>query len=299
MNYGIPWDFRVTLDLFLGGLGVGAFLTAILVSYINPRTYSGLIKKGIFVTPVAVGLGVVFLLSELGRPERFLTTLFSFNPSSAMSWGAFLQVIFVVIALIFAWQIFKGENLGGIFKGIGALLALLVGLYHGVLLSSSGSNPLWNDSIVPVMFFVSSLLVGSSFILFLQNFGVSTSRAIKTETAATSENNESFDFRKLLLGLLVFQVMAVLLWMFSLARTDLYTSEALQMFLASQGTLWWLGAIGLGLIVPLLLVLASLRQKTKEISGGLMPVIALSILVGGFVFKQLLLTMGQVKFPIF
>lgn len=299
MNYAIPWDFRVTLDLFLGGIGVGSFLTAILVSYINPRNYSGLIKKGIFIAPVAIGIGVIFLLSELGRPERFLTTLFKFNPSSVMSWGAFLQVVFVLIALILAWQIYQGKTLGGSLRWIGAIFALAVGLYHGVLLSSSGSNPLWNDSIVPIMFLVSSLLAGCSLVLLLHSFGAIAGTNTQAEVAATVEKVGSFDFRKLLLGLLVFQLIAVLLWMFSLARTDLYTSEALQLFLASQGTLWWLGAIGLGLVIPLVLVLSSLLQKTREISGGIMSIITFSILVGGFVFKQLILIIGQIKFPVF
>lgn len=298
MNYAIPWDFRVTMDLFLGGIGVGAFLTAILASYLSPRHYSGLIKKGILVAPVAVGIGVVFLLSELGRPERFLTTLFRFNPSSAMSWGAFLQVVFVLISLILAFQILRGRNPGGLIRGVGALLAVAVGLYHGILLSSSGSNPLWNDSIVPIMFFVSSILAGCSFVLLLNSFGAITGSAKQVEVAATAKE-VSFDFRKLLLGFLIFQLIAIFIWMFSLARTDLYSSEALQLFLTSQGTLWWLGAVGLGLVIPLLLVLASLLQKTREMSAGLVPVFTLSILAGGFVFKQLLLTMGQFKFPIF
>lgn len=299
MNYAIPWDFRVTMDLFLGGIGVGAFLTAILASYLNPRHYSGLIKKGIFVAPVAVGIGVIFLLSELGRPERFLTTLFRFNPSSVMSWGAFLQVIFVLISLILAFQILRGRNPGGLIRGVGALLAVAVGLYHGILLSSSGSNPLWNDSIVPIMFFTSSILAGCTFILLLNSFSTSASSTKLAEVAATTEQEISFDFRKLLVGLFVFQLVVIFLWMFSLARTDLYASEALHLFLVSQGALWWLGAIGFGLVIPFLLVLLSLLQKTKEISGGIMTVVTLSTLAGGFIFKQLLLTVGQVKFPVF
>ncbi|NLL18210.1 MAG: polysulfide reductase NrfD [Clostridia bacterium] len=299
MNYAMAWDFRVTLDLFLGGLGVGAFLTAILGSYLNSRYYSNLIKKGFIVAPVAVSLGVIFLLTELGRPERFLTTMFHFNPGSAMSWGAFLQVFFMVVALLMAWQAIKGQQASSVLKVIGTILALGVGLYHGALLTSSGSNPLWNDGLVPVIFFVSSILAGCSFVLLLNSFGVAARQIARVEAAAGAEKNESFDFRVLLVVLLVFQLVATGLWMISLGRTGLYASGALQLFFAAHGALWWAGAVGLGLVLPLVLAVVALKQNTKEIPGGLMSIISLSILVGGFIMKQVILTVGQIKFPIF
>lgn len=299
MNYAIPWDFRVTLDLFLGGLGVGAFLTAMLVSCLNSRLYINLIKKGFIVAPIAVGLGVIFLLTELGRPDRLFNTLFHFNPSSVMSWGVFLQVFFLLVALLLAWQVIKDKQPSGALKAIGTILALGVGFYHGSLLTTSGSNPLWNEGLLPMLFFVSSVLTGCSFVLFLNSFGAAASQAARAEAAAGAENNGSFDFRVLLVVLLLFQLIATGLWMMSLGRTGLYAEEALQLFEANYGTLWWLGAVGLGMVLPLILAISALKQSTREIPGGLMSVICLSILVGGFIMKQVILTVGQLKFPVF
>jgi formate-dependent nitrite reductase membrane component NrfD len=87
--------------------------------------------------------------------------------------------------------------------------------------------------------------------------------------------------------------------MMSLGRTGLYAEEALQLFVANYGTLWWLGAVGLGMVLPLILAISALKQSTREIPGGLMSVICLSILVGGFIMKQVILTVGQLKFPVF
>ena len=68
------WDIRVSLDLFLGGLGVGAFLMGAVLYYIDAKAYDAVIKKALVVAPLLVMAGLLLLLTELGRPLNVIKT---------------------------------------------------------------------------------------------------------------------------------------------------------------------------------------------------------------------------------
>ena len=140
------WDVRVSLDLFLGGLGVGAFLVGAVLYYMDAKTYEGVIKKAFIIAPVLVIAGLLLLLTELGRPLNVIKTLYAINPTSFMSIGIFLQSAFVAVALLIAFSILtKGaEGISAKFVYVGATLAGLVGLYHGLLLTGIITPPINN-----------------------------------------------------------------------------------------------------------------------------------------------------------
>ncbi len=93
MNYYniSAWDIRVTIDLFLGGLGVGAFLVSILLSFYDWEKHLNAIKIGAYTAPIAVGVGLLVLVTKLGVPLKFITTFWHINLKSVMSMGVFLQ----------------------------------------------------------------------------------------------------------------------------------------------------------------------------------------------------------------
>mgnify|MGYP000616266273 CR=1 FL=1 len=300
MNHFVPWDIRVTLDLFLGGLGVGAFLLSVWVGRFDDRErYSQIVKVGAFVAPIAVIVGLLFLLSELGRPERFITTLFRVNPTSVMSWGVFLQGGFVVIALLYALKVRKlSENpsSGAAVKVLGTVLALAVGLYHGLLLSSNVARPLWRDGVFPLIMLLSSLLAGIAFVLL-----VSSITARRVSSASDAKTGYPMSLARLLAGLTLFTVLSLFTWYLSLLNAGLEAAEALNALLTAYGALWWGGAIVLGLIVPLVLlllyILSSKDPQADNLPLAVGSAISVLLLVGSFVLKHVLLQAGQVNFP--
>lgn len=303
MNFYVPWDFRVTLDFFLGGLGVGAFLLAVLLTFFDRERYREIIKVSVYLAPVSVILGLLLLISELGRPERFITTIFRFNPSSVMSWGVFLQSGFVVLALIYAYILIKNiKNTGltNLVVILGSVFALAVGVYHGLLLSANVGRSLWSGGLVPVMFLFSSILTGIAGVLLINSFKVSAvSKATQSETAATGEKDSVFNFTGLLFALIVTNITIVLVWFISLNKGSLETQKALDYLLTNYGMLWWGGVILLGLLLPLGLVLVQLSKEKNNALNSFMPVVSALLLIGGFVLKHLVLSTGQVRFPFF
>ena len=100
------WDIRVTLDLYLGGIGVGAYLLSVFLSFYHLEQHAKSIKLGAYAAPILVSLGLLLLVSKIGVPLTFMTTLWNVNFESVMSIGVFLQVGFVFTSIYYAYQIY-------------------------------------------------------------------------------------------------------------------------------------------------------------------------------------------------
>src|SRR3972149_8181843 len=107
----MPWgDIRIRIDFFLGGLGVGAFIIAFVARLIDKDRYQGVTRAGAYIAPIAVIIGLLFLISDMGVPLRFFTTMWRTHAASATSWGSFLQAILLVFLLIYAWMASRPEG---------------------------------------------------------------------------------------------------------------------------------------------------------------------------------------------
>lgn len=272
------WDIRVSLDLFLGGLGVGAFLMGAVLYYIDAKVHDVVIKKAFVVAPLLVMAGLLLLLTELGRPLNVIKTIYAINPTSFMSIGIFLQSAFVAISLFIAFTVLtKGASeLCAKVIYVGAILAGLVGLYHGFLLSGIAKEP-WNNSI-PIIFFVSSILSGSVLVLLLSE---------NVEDVATK-----FKLPIVINMILTLELAAIFAWVYNLALTTASSKHIYDVLMTSFGLEFWGLSIVVGLIAPLTLFTLVLLGKTS-FKAVFIPASA-AIVIGSFFLKNLVVYLGQV-----
>ncbi|WP_230487190.1 NrfD/PsrC family molybdoenzyme membrane anchor subunit [Nocardioides anomalus] len=93
----------VPLYLFLGGLG-GASAVLAEGAALSNRPRLEAVTRG--AAAAAAGLGTVFLIHDLGRPERFLNMLRVFKPTSPLSVGSFILAPFATFSTgAFALQV--------------------------------------------------------------------------------------------------------------------------------------------------------------------------------------------------
>jgi len=169
-----PWDDKITAYLFLGGVAGGSAMLGLgadAVGYDKLRRNMRLTALGGTIA------GTVFLIVDLGRPERFHHMLRTFKPSSPMNMGTWILSSFGVGAgFAAAPEIDRmtGEKLPiGILRPIsraiekpaGALAALLgapLASYTGALLADT-AVPTWNAAKDNLSYlFVSSASMASS-----------------------------------------------------------------------------------------------------------------------------------------
>ncbi len=302
----IYWDWRIAADLFFGGIGVGAFLVAVLNSLYYKGKYSAISKTGAILSPILVILGLIFMMTEMGHPFRMWRTITAFNVSSPMSWGGVFQGLLIGIGVIYAYLWIKPgparlRNIVGI---VGIPVALIVGAYHGWLLTILRARPLWNTGPATITALLGFVITGMAAVLlvlcllpkgFRQN---GKSREQQTSQDRASSLWMIRDFRHILVAAMLIQGLTFFVWWISLYYGPTDAQGALAVANEELGVLFWVVGIGLGLGVPILLQLVEIVRHSKTVGGIDIPltiVTTVLILIGGFVFRYAVVIAGQLS----
>ena len=292
------WGADIALDLFFGGLGVGTFIFAVMVSFFYGDRLKKVSRIAAYLTPICVALGFLFLVLHLGRPERFYLIFLHFNVTSPISWGAWLQTIFFVISSLYALMWFvetgklekfpswlrtsKSRQLTG-FMGIP--FALAVGVYHGFLLMVFRSRPLWNTGPVTVMAICGFIMTGIALVVLVLSI-LPRQRELLTELKVS---------RNILGVAILTQLFTIALWMSSLYFGPGESHQAMITLITEFVLLFWGGAVFLGLVLPLLIgISAFLREgKTGKFSYAVPLLTSLMVLIGGFILRYVIIIAAQ------
>ncbi|WP_428026359.1 NrfD/PsrC family molybdoenzyme membrane anchor subunit [Arcobacter sp.] len=273
------WDIRVVLDLFLGGIGISAFILASLLYIIDVQKYQIICKTGFIMAPIFVLVGLFFLLLEIGRPFYAITMLTTMNPTSILSWGGFLQGVFILISLFIVFQIIKGNRISNTILFITMILAFIIGIYHGALLSSFGRS-VWNSSL-PVLFLTTSLLVG-----FLTTMAIS--QLFKQEELNSKVINGS------VITFLLLSFVSLIGWIYGLDSQDIVSKEALA-YLMNEYFLLLIVAVAFGMLLPII-VYVKLLLTQKQLVKIELTLMTASSLIGVFVLKYVVVYLGQLEY---
>jgi len=163
-----PWGLGVVVYLFFLGLSAGGLLLTLLTKVFG-RTdlepLSGLAVWLVIVTEVCAGIAIIL---DLGHWERSWRFVLSPDLGSPMFWMFLLFTALLLVYLLKARAMQKGDDAGAATM---TWLSIPVGiLFYGVngfFFSILASHPVWNSSLVPVLFVVAALLSGGALLTFL------------------------------------------------------------------------------------------------------------------------------------
>jgi formate-dependent nitrite reductase membrane component NrfD len=169
--YGRPllkeptWTWEVPLYFFVGGAAGAAAVVGAAARAIAGSEEAELVRDARWIAALGGALSAPLLISDLGRPERFLNMLRVWKPQSPMSMGAWTLTAFGSSAGAAAFADLVGRRGGAPVRVVGdaaAMLSAATGLsmatYTGVLVGAT-TIPAWNRnvSVLPVHFAASGL----------------------------------------------------------------------------------------------------------------------------------------------
>ena len=286
------WHWQIPSYLFLGGLAAGIlFFAGVFTSMGKEEQMSATVKKAPFLAPIALILGLFLLFLDLKHKLWFWQLYTTIRLESPMGWGAWVLMIMTPISLIWSAsyirELFPGWDWK--FKFLKSfetwviknriliawpmvIYAVILGIYTGILLSAFNARPLWNTSILGPLFLVSGMSTGAAVILLMSN------------------NHEE---RKIIGRLDILLIVIELFFITHLFMGDKAGSEAqinaVNLFLGGSFTApFFAFVVVLGLIFPALLEIMELRGYKVPIA-----VPAILILLGGFIFRFLIVEAGQ------
>jgi len=179
------WHTLVVFDILFNNLTTGLFLVAAVGELAAPATFT---PVATWAYPVALALllaDFACLVLDLGDSLRFHHMLRVFKPSSPMSLGTWLVILFTGFAFVsfldalIARRLFTiggwrydrtlhGTPLGLVWSLVGGLLGLAVGIYSGVLLTV-GNFAGWGDTwMIPAVWVSTALITGVAAVVLVQ-----------------------------------------------------------------------------------------------------------------------------------
>jgi formate-dependent nitrite reductase membrane component NrfD len=317
----IHWNWIVAVDLFAAGLSAGAFIISATAYFLGREKYETITRIGASIAPFPVIVGILALIYDLERPQLFWKLFLTFRPTSVMSLGSWLLLFFSFfsVAHFYLWlperfdylkiisairsnkflSRFQGDNftkMRGLVAGFGIPISIGVGIYTGVLLGALTAKPFWNNPMLPMLFLISAMMMGSASICFvgcfIKGFGGMTREQIWTSKFMI----HSIDFT-----LMVFSIIATSLFIVGLYVSPRSSAEAVHLIMGGEFTLlFWALVVGVGILLPLALEVyeliphyiwqVELREHNPWISG----IITTSVLIGGFTMRYVVIYAGQI-----
>jgi len=289
------WTWEVAVYLFLGGLTAGILLFIALTHLQGRQQQRPFTAYRLPLwAPIVLSIGMTTLFLDLEHKLyvfRFFTTL---QPTAPMSWGSWVLILVYPFSILLITATLRAgyPKLAAWLERLPLVsplldlserylrpiafctvpVAIALGIYTGILLSTFGARPFWNSAILGPLFLVSGISAAAALIII-----------------GARDKAERHLFAKMDAGLIAVELLLVGLLIIGLATGGKAQLDALELVTGGPYTLLFWGLfVGFGLAVPLVLELWELR-------GGrsLVLLAPLLVLLGGYVLRQVTLDLGQ------
>jgi formate-dependent nitrite reductase membrane component NrfD len=303
------WHWEIPAYLFLGGLAAGlVFFASYYFIKGKEEEMPMAVKIAPFVAPIAIILGLIFLLLDLKHKLYFWQLYTTLRLESPMSWGAW--TLGAVMPLSIIWPLLYLKDIKKYFEDkssilynivdwvegfindfdfiksvldwlkenqkaiawINIILSIILGVYTGILLSAFNARPLWNTAILGPLFLTSGISTAAATIMWMSN-----------------DHNEKISFSKIDIGLIVIELFFIIHMFMGLSAGSQASVDAATLFLGGPYTaIFWIGVVAMGLVLPVIL-------ETMELIGFKIPISipAFLILFGGALFRFVMVDAGQ------
>ena len=238
------WGWFISIYLFLGGIGAGAYLTSAAAEKGLFGHVPHLQRLGYIISAPVAGTGAGLLLLDLGQGlhKPWLLIGLVTNPHSVMSWGTGILSGFICLGLIRGGMALLRKPAPTLLTNAGAVLAVATAGYTGMLLAAVKAIPLWHSLIIPVLFTISALSSGMSATTLLSH---------------CIEDNHPEPKRVCLAHVILviaeLLVLAILFYIINSGRMGPIAAKSGTMIMFDRfSTVFWLVLVGLGLVVPLI-----------------------------------------------
>ena len=290
MNNHIVWGIPHVFAIFLIIAASGALNIASISSVFGNVVYKPLARlSGLLSIAFLVG-GLIVLVLDLGRPDRLIVAMTTYNFKSIFAWNIFLYTGFIVIAGIYLWMML--EKRMNVFVPSVGIIALV---WRLVLTTGSGSifgflvaRQSYDAAVFAPLFIAMSFALGLA--IFILTLAI----------VSAADNRPLGDFIINKLGkLLGVFIGGVLYFVLIQHLTNLYATEhhGVEYFILVDGGiytfLFWIGQLLLGTLIPLILIFHSRLNRVKlniYIAAG-------CVILGGFSQLYVIIIGGQ-AFPL-
>jgi molybdopterin-containing oxidoreductase family membrane subunit len=290
MNNQIVWGLPHVFAVFLIVAASGALNVASVSSVFNRSEYKPYARlSGLLAITLLVG-GLSVLVLDLGRSDRLIVAMTTYNFKSIFAWNIYLYIGFlaIVAAYLFAMmdrRAFRTTLLGKTVGWLAFVWRLVLTTGTGSIFGWLVARESYDAAIMAPLFIAASLLYGLAFaVLALAIAGLQLRQDLVTDEMLGK-----------IRGLLVIFALAVLYFTAAHHLKNLYGSEhrGVERFLLLEGGIYtrvfWVGQLLVGSVLPLLILAPPMFGRSRVA----ITVASALFLVGGLAQMYVIIIGGQ------
>lgn len=286
------WGWEIPVYLFLGGL-VAGFM--ILSGYFTLKDHHKHDHFSSFYLPhvslALLSLGMFSLFLDLEHKPYVWRLYTTFEITSPMSWGSWILLLvypslllntLVRIPEAFSNRIHLFDKFSErihahpyLIKNIGVLnmiVGAILGIYTGVLLSGLAARPLWNSSMLWILFLTSGISAAAAFVHLV------TTDSVEREISAKADN-----------AFLIFELFVITLFIVGMLSSAQAQQTAARLILnGPYASVFWVFVVGCGIIIPLIIQLLAVNHKIQHT-----PIAPIMVMLGGLILRFVIVYAGQ------
>ena len=285
MNNQIVWGLPHIFAVLLIVIASGVLNIASISSVFDKKLYKPLAPLSALLAIAFLIAGLIVLVLDLGKPDRLIVAMTTYNFKSIFSWNIFLYSGFAVVLAAYIWTMLDREvnrfskYMGTFAFGWRIILTTGTGSIFGFLVAREA----YATAILAPLFIVMSLLYGTAvYFLILKTISKFHKTYISDEVLTN------------LRRLTIMFLFANLYFLFLYHITNMYIAKHLEyeIFILLEGGIYtmafWFGQLFIGIIAPILLINSS--KVCNELS---LIISSILILVGSFVAMYVIIIGGQ------
>jgi Ni/Fe-hydrogenase subunit HybB-like protein len=293
MTNQIVWGMPHVFAIFLIVAASGALNVASIGTVFGKPVYKPLGRlSGLLAIALLVG-GLIVLVLDLGRPDRLIVAMTSYNFKSIFAWNIFLYVGFMVVVAAYLWV--QMERRMNRFAKTAGMLAFI---WRLVLTTGTGS--IFGFLVAREAY--DSAIMAPLFIAMSFSFGLAVYILILL-AAYRGSNRDIGDVVTRKLGRLLGVFIGTVLFFTAIQHlTNLYAAEhgAVERFILVDGgiytLLFWAGQVVVGGLIPLFLVFRPASTGSQDSSRDII-LASILVILGGFAQVYVIVIGGQ-AFPL-
>jgi Ni/Fe-hydrogenase subunit HybB-like protein len=284
----MPWGMLIGVYTYFAIISTGLCVLAAFSHAFGGNQMAPLANRMVWLSIIML-LGAFTVIGlEIENPWRMpLGMVLHPNVTSNIWWMGTLYGLAIGVMLLELYLIVTKRFSLAIFLGVvGAIAESLANSNLGSVFASLNSRPFWYGSQLPVFFLACAVLSGAAaVVLFTQYSHVLQGRKMTSNTFKGLQTGGK------IMILMTFLVALATAWKFANAYcgTDEMIMAANSLVNGPLSTNFWLFEIGVGLVLPCLILVASRLRSVHAMSAA-----ALMILVGQFFSRFNLVVSGQI-----
>src|SRR4030042_3406574 len=113
MSRDVSWGFYIAQFTYLVGVAASAVMLVLPYYFHHYKAFSKMIILGEFMAIAAVSMCMLFIVVDLGQPQRLLNVILHPTPNSILFWDMVVLNGYLFLNMIIGWTTLPAESKGG------------------------------------------------------------------------------------------------------------------------------------------------------------------------------------------